>query len=364
MAGMQQETILIVDDEPTNLFVLNQVLQGQYQVRPAISGERALLAAATVPHPDLILLDVMMPNVDGYAVLQQLRNNPATAGIPVIFVTALDDEINEEHGFHLGAVDYIAKPVKPVVVLARVQTHLALKQAQDRLKQQNTWLEAEIARRMEEILTIQDVGIHALAQLAETRDPETGNHIRRTQEYVAILAQELKSQPRFRDTLNDQFIRLLIKSAPLHDIGKVGIPDTILLKPGRLTPEEMAIMQTHAKLGADAIEQAVRDTGKPVGFLALAIEIAHWHHERWDGSGYPDGLAADAIPVSARLMALADVFDALISPRVYKPPYPLDKARAIIAQGRGTHFDPDVADAFLARYADFVAIVQNYQGGL
>ncbi len=363
MADTGQETILIVDDEPSNLFVLNEVLRDHYKVRPAISGKRALLATAVSPRPDLILLDVMMPEMDGYAVLRQLRDNPETADIPVIFVTALENEINEKKGLQLGAVDYIVKPIKPAIVLARIHTHLALKQARDQLQHQNTWLEAEILRRMEEILLIQDVGIHALAQLAETRDPETGNHLRRTQEYVALLAQELRSLPKYRDLLDDHYIQLLTKSAPLHDIGKVGIPDTILLKPGKLTREEMAVMQTHAKLGADAIEQAVRATGKPVKFLTLAIEIAHWHHERWDGSGYPDGLAGEAIPLSARLMALADVFDALLSSRIYKPPYPFGEARDIIIQGRGTHFDPEITDAFLARFGDFVAIVQNYQGG-
>ncbi|MDD4880520.1 MAG: two-component system response regulator [Gallionellaceae bacterium] len=357
---MTSATLLIVDDEPANLALLARVLQPHYRVRAANSGERALETAASTPRPDLILLDVMMPEMDGYAVLVHLREDPQTSDIPVIFVTALDDEVNEEHGFSLGAVDYIAKPIKPAIVLARVATQLELKLARDRLVEQNTWLEAEVARRMEEILTIQDVGLHALAELAETRDSETGNHIRRTQEYVASLAHQLGELPRYRASLDQHTIQLIAKSAPLHDIGKVGIPDAILLKPGKLTPEEWAIMKTHARLGADAIDRAVRDTGKPVAFLTLAREIALWHHERWDGGGYPDGLAGEAIPISARLMALADVFDALVSRRVYKPALSFEQARAIIVEGRGSQFDPDVVDAFLARQDEFVAIANRY----
>jgi putative two-component system response regulator len=358
---MQPATLLIVDDEPTNLALLAEVLQAQYRVRAANSGERALQAVMSLPRPDLILLDVMMPDMDGYTVLSRLRDNMDMQDIPVIFVTALDDDVNEEHGFALGAVDYIAKPIRSAIVLARVKAQLELKWARDHLVDQNNWLESEVARRMDEILSIQDVGIHALAQLAETRDPETGNHIRRTQEYVGLLARQLSSHPRFTETLTEHFIQLLIKSAPLHDIGKVGIPDAILLKPGKLTSDEMTIMKTHARLGSDAIEKAIEDTGKPADFLFLAKEIAHWHHEKWDGSGYPDGLTGDAIPISARLMALADVFDALISERVYKPLMSIDEAREIITAGRGIHFDPDVTDAFLEVVDEFATVANRYR---
>jgi putative two-component system response regulator len=206
----------------------------------------------------------------------------------------------------------------------------------------------------------QEVSIRALAHLAETRDPETGNHILRTQGYVRELALRLRRHPRFADTLSDRYIDLLHRSAPLHDIGKVGIPDLILHKPGPLTSEEWRVMKTHAKLGADAIEQAERDAERPVEFLGLAKEIAHWHHEKWDGSGYPDALAGEAIPVSARLMAVADVFDALISPRVYKPEMSLPQARDIILRGRGQHFDPAVADAFLTGFDTFSRIAGRY----
>ena len=359
-----QKTLLIVDDAPENLSVLSDLLHPYYRVRAAISGQKALRIAASSPCPDLILLDVMMPDMDGYQVFERLRADPATAGIPVIFVTAMDSMEAELHGLDAGAVDYIAKPVVPPVLLARVRTQLELKEARDRLQDHNASLEAEVARRMAENELIQEVSIRALAHLAETRDPETGNHILRTQSYVHELGRRLQGHPRFAPILSDRYIRLLTRSAPLHDIGKVGIPDAILQKPGPLDAAEWAIMRTHARLGSEAIEMAERDATQPVEFLALAKEIARWHHEKWDGSGYPDGLAGDAIPVSARLMALADVFDALISPRGYKAPMPLEQARAIITAGRGSHFDPDVADAFLADFEAFADIARRHSDGL
>ncbi|MCX7168667.1 MAG: two-component system response regulator [Rhodocyclales bacterium] len=360
---MAAATILIVDDEPTNLFLLTSLLRPQYMVRAANSGESALRAAASEPRPDLVLLDVMMPMMDGYAVLSRLRENSATRDIPVVFLTALAETEDEERGLQLGAADYIAKPIKPAVVQARVRTQLEAKQARDWLKDQNATLEAEVVRRMTENDLTQRVSIRALAHLAETRDPETGSHILRTQGYVQQLAIGLRQHPRFAATMSERYIDLLARSAPLHDIGKVGIPDHILLKPGKLTADEWVIMQTHAKQGSDAIEQAERDIEMPLEFLSVAKEIARWHHEKWDGSGYPDALAGGAIPVSARLMALADVFDAVISVRVYKPAMPYAEAREIIAAGRGKHFDPDVADAFLAGFDDFVAIAERYRDG-
>lgn len=359
-ATARNATVLLVDDIPENLSVLSELLSPSYRVLVANNGQRALSLAISKPQPDLILLDVMMPDMDGYTVLQQLRANPATANVPVIFITAMSGMEDEQRGFDLGAVDYISKPIRPPIVLARVKAQLELKEARDWLLNKNEVLEAEVADRLKEILLIQDVSIHALARLAETRDPETGNHIRRTQSYVRALATQLRTHPRFSACLSAEYVEQLAKSAPLHDIGKVGIPDQILLKPGKLTPEEWEIMKTHARLGSDAIELAERDAVKPVAFLAIAKEIAHWHHERWDGSGYPDGLIGDAIPVPARLMALADVFDALISRRVYKPPMPYEQAREIIILDRGRHFDPDVVEAFIAVYDEFVGIAERY----
>jgi putative two-component system response regulator len=353
-------TILVVDDNPENLSQMGELLAPEFRVLAANSGRRALEIAAGETPPDLILLDVMMPVVDGYFVLEQLRSRPELRGIPVIFVTAMDGTDDEERGLELGAVDYITKPLRPAIVLARVRMQLELKDARDRLQGQNVFLESEIARRMSENQLIQDITIHALARLAETRDPETGNHLRRTQEYVRLLATRLKDHPRFAPDLDATTISLLAKSAPLHDIGKVGIPDHILLKRGPLTPAEWKVMETHTRMGAEAIEQAERDSDREIEFLALGKQIARHHHEWWNGNGYPDGLAGDAIPMAARLMALADVFDALISRRVYKDSMSFEEARRIIVGQRGLQFDPDITDAFVASFDEFCAIAMRY----
>jgi putative two-component system response regulator len=303
----------------------------------------------------------MMPGLDGYAVLARLRDTVRTCDIPVVFITALGDAADEERGLWLGANDYITKPIKPAVVLARVRTQLEAKQARDWLHDRNAALEVEVTRRLAENTLTQRVTVRALAHLAEARDAQTGHHILRTQAYMQRLALELRGNPRFEPVENDRFVDLLSLSAPLHDIGKVAIPDHILLKPGKLTADEWAVMQTHASRGSDAIEQAEHDVEAPLPFLTLAKEIARWHHEKWDGSGYPDGLAGDAIPLAARLMALADVFDALISRRAYKTAMSLQDARDHIVAGRGSHFDPEVVDAFLASFDDFVTIALRFR---
>ena len=367
------KVILVVDDAKENLTVIGELLEPHYRVRLALSGERALKVAQSEPRPDLILLDVMMPEMDGYQVLKELRRLPATRDIPVIFVTAMDATEDEEKGLHLGAVDYVTKPIRPAILLARVETHLELKQARDWLNDQNAYLEAEVGHRMKENELIKDVSLHALAMLAEKRDNETGNHLHRTRGYMEALMAHLKGHPRFRDYLDDRLRLLIAKATPLHDIGKVGIPDQILLKPGRLTPEEFEVMKHHSRIGADAIEVAIRhvlgdkgelpDPGQvdsPLAFLEVARQIALYHHEKWDGSGYPSGLAGGDIPVCARLMALADVFDALTCRRHYKEPFPADKVQAIILEGRGKHFDPDVVDAFFELKDQFLAIAQRY----
>ena len=357
---MLPPTVLVVDDVPENLTVLGELLVRDYTVRAANSGAAALKLAALQPRPDLILLDLMMPGMDGFEVMSRLRADPLTRDIPVICVTALNATEEEERGLSMGAVDYITKPLRPPVVLARVRTQMELKLARDRLSNQNAFLEAEVARRMFENQLAQDASIHALARLAETRDPETGNHILRTQEYVRRLGQLLCRHPRFAASLSEHAIELLAKSAPLHDIGKVGIPDHILLKPARLTAEEWLVMKTHAAIGAEAIERAEADAQQPIEFLAVAKQIARHHHERWDGHGYPDGLAGDAIPLPARLMAVADVFDALISKRVYKPALAYARAREIIVASRASHLDPDVVDAFLRDFDTFRGIADRH----
>ena len=355
--------VLVVDDVPENLTVLGELLQPTYEVIAALTGERALELADRPTPPDLILLDVMLPHLDGFAVLARLRANPRTKDIPVIFVTALGDASSEERGISLGAVDYITKPIRPVVVLARVHAQIEARRARAVLNGYNAFLEAEVKRRMVENDRTQLVTIRALAHLAETRDPETGNHILRTQAYVNLLARRLSGHPRFAATLDARFIELLTRSAPLHDIGKVGIPDHILLKPGKLTPDEWEVMKTHAAVGAEAIERAERDIDQPVAFLQVAKQVCRWHHERWDGGGYPDGLRGDDIPLAARIMTLADVFDALINRRVYKAPMPAAEARAIIVAERGRQFDPDVVDAFVADFDEFVVVAERYAEG-
>lgn len=355
--------ILVADDEQPILDTVSAYLrQESYQVVTAGNGRDALFQFRH-EQPDLVVLDVMMPEMDGYQVLSQLQANPATADIPVIFVTALDSSGAEERGLALGVADYITKPIRPSIVLARVRAQIELKAARDLLRDHNRSLQREIDRRMAENLQIQDVSIRALGRLAEIRDPETGNHLRRTQGYVRTLAMQLRFHPRFAAFLTAHNIEVLVKSAPLHDIGKVGIPDHILLKPGQLTADEWVIMKTHSRLGYLAIEQAEQDAEHRIEFLSMAKEIAHYHHEKWDGSGYPDGLAGDVIPISARLMALADVFDALLAHRVYKAGLPVEEALQIIRGGRGCHFDPDVVDAFFARQNVFLAIAAQHAAG-
>jgi len=357
----QKAIILVVDDTPDNLTLMSGLLKDNYLVKVANSGARALKIAQSETPPDLILLDIMMPEMDGYEVCRRLKADNKTRDIPIIFLTAKTEIIDETLGFELGASDYITKPISPPIVLARVETHLAVKRMQDFLKDKNTYLASEVNKRTAEIMAIQDVTINAMASLAETRDNETGNHIRRTQHYVKVLAEKVRFNPRFAHFLNDdKTIELLFKSAPLHDIGKVGIPDRILLKPGRFEPEEFEIMKTHTTLGRDAILQAEKDLGVEMPFLKYAKEIAYSHQEKWDGSGYPEGLSGDDIPISARLMAVADVYDALISRRVYKAPMPHEKAVEIIKEGKGTHFDPDMADAFLELQDEFKKIAATY----
>ncbi len=285
----------------------------------------------------------------------------------MIFLTARTQVDDEQHGLELGAVDYITKPISPPILLARVRTHLTLKAAADFLHDRNAYLEQEVERRSEEarhraeeVRASHEVMLVALASIAETRDNETGNHILRTQHYVRQLAEHLSRLPRYAGKFDDQTINRLFKAAPLHDIGKVGIPDRILLKPDRLTADEFEIMKTHTTLGRDAIETAQRRVGIRVPLLEVAKEIAYSHQEKWDGSGYPEGLAGEAIPLSARLMAIADVYDALISRRVYKEPMSHEAALEIMATGRGGHFDPDMLDGFLDIQDQIRAIADRY----
>jgi putative two-component system response regulator len=356
----EKPTILAIDDSPDNLWLLSGLLKDQYRIKLCGSGEKGL-AISRGEAPDLILLDVMMPGLSGYEVCRQLKADPATQHVPIIFLTAMTSTADEERGLALGAADFITKPINPPIVLARVATQLQAKAGADFLRDQNKFLEEEVQKRAREITAIQDVTILAMASLAETRDNETGNHIRRTQNYVRVLAQTLRERvPRLREQLSDHRIDLLFKSAPLHDIGKIGIPDRILLKPGRFEPHEFEIMKRHTTLGRDAIQHAEDMLGVPVEFLQCAKEIAYSHQEKWDGSGYPQGLSGEAIPLSARIMAVADVYDALISRRVYKDGMSHEQALGIMREGRGSHFDPDILDVFLALAEEFRRIAQRF----
>lgn len=359
--------ILIVDDEAVNLSVLSKVLTPHFVVRASKKGEDALSNASVEPVPDLVLLDIMMPGMDGYEVLTKMRAAPKTRDIPVIFLSALNADLDEEKGLRLGAVDYITKPFKPAIVLERIRTHLELKEARDRLKNQNEWLEAEVNRRVRENQMIQDVSMIVIAQLAETRDADTANHVLRTRAYVDIIARRLLTSSKYADELKRSLERI-VKASPLHDIGKIGIPDAILLKPGKLSPEEFDVMKTHCRIGGGAIRRAIANaeilkedrpadtTPSSLLFLEEAETIAAFHHERWDGTGYPNGLKGDEIPLSARIMALADVFDALTSDRPYKSAWSVDEAVAYIREQRGGHFDPDIVDAFETELDAFIQV--------
>jgi len=343
----RKTTILIVDDATDNINVISAIFKDIYRVKAATSGERALQIASSDDPPDLILLDVLMPGMDGYDTIKRLKANERTSDIPVIFLTSKTEAEDERTGFDLGAVDYITKPINPAILFARVDTHLTLKRVRDELEMKNRYLMEEVEKRTREISVIQDVTIMAMGSLAEMRDNETGNHIRRTQYYIKELAEHLVKKGKYRDVLTPENINLLFKSAPLHDIGKIGIPDRILLKPGKLTPEEFEIMKEHTTIGRDALVAAESLLDVDSSFLRFAREIVYSHHEWWNGKGYPQGLSGEEIPIAARLMAIADVYDATRCKRVYKPSKDHKTAVDEMVSERSTHFDPEILDAFL-----------------
>ncbi|MCG8617857.1 MAG: two-component system response regulator, partial [Desulfobacterales bacterium] len=342
---MNSPTVLAVDDSTNNIDLVVGALGASYTISVATNGRDALFLAVK-EQPDLILLDVMMPEINGYDVCRSLKADPRTREIPVIFLTALHDDTDEATGLKLGAVDYITKPFNPELLRRRVETHISLKTHRDHL-------EELVATRTMQLNLTRDITIEIAGNLAEYRDPETGGHIRRTQNYVKCLALALRGCKAFPAyPLDDDHIDLLVKSAPLHDIGKVGVPDAILLKPGKLTPEEFDAMKQHTVYGRDIITASEKRLGNE-SFLRIAREIAYSHHEWWDGSGYPLGLKGEEIPLAGRLMALADVYDALISKRSYKPAFSHDKAVRIITEAKGTHFDPELVDLFLVHEDEF-----------
>ncbi|MCL1049743.1 two-component system response regulator [Shewanella abyssi] len=360
MSEENRSIILTVDDTVTNIEVVKGVLFDDYLVQAALSGEVAL-KIINKRKPDLILLDVMMPGMDGYEVCERLKADEATRDIPIIFLTAKSQEEDEAKGLALGAVDYITKPISPSILKVRVKNHLLLKASRELLEKQNEVLEERVLQRTIQLNELQDVAMVAMGALAESRDADTGNHIRRTQRYVKILAEELATTDKYKAYLQPDIITALFKSAPLHDIGKVGVADRILLKPGKLTAVEFEEMKRHTTYGRDAIAAAEGSINIADNFLIFAKEIAYYHHEKWDGSGYPEGLVGEQTPVSARLMAIADVYDALISKRIYKDAFSHQNAVDIIVAGRGTHFDPLMVDSFVKIVDKFYQIAETYK---
>lgn len=321
-ANTQLTKILIVDDEPLNLKVLKQVLQDHYRLSFAKNGFDAL-ELIKQEKPSLILLDVMMPGMTGFEVCRQLKKQDETRTIPVIFVTALADEADESEGFAAGGVDYINKPISPALVRARVKTHLSLVHVED-LKRTHIEL------------------IQRLGRAAEFKDNETGLHVIRMSHVSGRLAQQLG--------MSAEFCEQLVHAAPMHDIGKIGVPDHVLLKPGKLNDAELAIMRQHPQMGAKILDNSSS------ALIKLAHSVALYHHEKWDGSGYPFGLKEESIPIEARIIAVADVFDALLNKRPYKEAWPVDKTIDEIKAQSGKHFDPAVVDALLACLPDLIAI--------
>lgn len=353
-----KKTVLIVDDVSENIDVLVGLLKGIYNLSIAKNGKIALDLVKTVK-PDLILLDIMMPGMDGYEVCAKLKEDDETKNIPVIFLTALNQQEDEEKGLLIGGVDYITKPFDPALLKARIKTHMELKAHRDHLQ-------SLVDEKTKEVVKTRDAILASMAFLAEFRDPETGDHVLRTKEYVKALAQHLKSE--FPEELTDENIEAMYEAAELHDIGKVGVPDSILLKPAKLTPEEMEEMKKHTIYGGDVLRKTENLLGTSTLLLTRAKEIAEGHHEKYDGTGYPKGLKGDEIPLSARFMSLADVYDALVSKRRYKDGFTHEDAVKTIVEGDGTgrtkpeHFDPRVIKAFKEINEKFKDIAEKYSG--
>jgi putative two-component system response regulator len=355
-------TILLVDDSD-NLTLLGDLLKNHYKTVETVSyGKKALERAqsSSLP-PDIILIDITIPKAEGYELCEQLKTDSSTRDIPILFLVEKNDLPDEGYVFEVGAEDYITKPINTATVLARIKTHLELKQLKAITDNQVLLIESKVQERTTNLMVTQYAAIYAMGYLSGTRENITGNHIWRNQHYVKALAEKLRTHPRFSDFLNDDsIIEMLFMTAPLHDIGNVGIPDRILLKPGRLTPDEFEIVKNHTQIGQNVIHQTERDFGIDIPILKFAKEIIYCHHEKWDGSGYPEGLTGNSIPIPARIAAIADVYDALIRRLVYKPPMQHEQAVKIILEGRGTHFDPDMVDAFHEIHEDFQRIAHTY----
>jgi putative two-component system response regulator len=346
-------TILIVDSASENLMAMKTVLRDRYTVRMAASGEGAFQQMNELPHPELVVLDESLPDMDGYAVLQELRASFLTADIPVLMLSGSADAFGGRKALEAGAVDVLRKPVLSDLLLARIATHIELRRLRNAGRNEPGRVNRLVAERTKQVVEVRDAAIMAIACLAEANDTNTARHVRRTQRYFMALARELRFHPAYRLQLGDLDIALMAQAVPLHDIGKLRVPDAILNKPGRLTLDEFEVMKQHTVYGRDAIASVAGALGGDTRFLRHAHDIAGSHQEKWNGTGYPEGLQGLGIPLSARLMAVADVYDALISERVYKPTFTHETAIELIRQGRGEHFDPDVVDALLVVENEF-----------
>ncbi len=353
-----QANIIIVDDTSANLEVLAGMLKNSgHKVRPFLSGRLALQAAENSP-PDLILLDIMMPEMDGFEVCRELKASPKLRDIPVIFISALSETMDKVKAFDTGGIDYVTKPFQFEEVRVRVETHLKLRRMQVALEAHNRHLEDLVREQVREISDSQMITIFALAKLAESRDADTGKHLERIQIYCKLLATKLKEDPHYAESITQTYVDNLFHASPLHDIGKVAIPDSILLKTGRLTPEEFEIMKTHSTLGARTLE-AVRAKYPKNAFINMGIAIARSHHEKWDGSGYPNGLAGEDIPLAARIVAVADYYDAVRFKRCYKAAATHEEACKFILDGNGAHFSPRIIEAFKGLEKEFREVRQK-----
>jgi len=338
--------ILVVDDDKTNLARAQKILLPYYRIAATSSGMAALKYLEN-NHPDLILLDINMPGMDGFEVMEKLRRREDTAGIPVIFLTADNLAETEVKCFQVGAVDFVAKPFVPDILLSRVGKTIELEQYRhhlERMVQEQADKIMEDARR---ISMIQDSVIVGMANLIESRDGSTGKHVKNTQMYVQMIVDELHRRGLFSECLTEEYMQDICKAAPLHDVGKIKVPDSVLQKPGKLTPEEFELMKMHTTYSRKIIKTIIGDV-EDENYVRIVEDIAMYHHERWDGTGYPTGLAGERIPLAARIMAVADVFDALYEERVYKPPVrPIERIMQIMMEGRGTQFDPVIIDVFV-----------------
>lgn len=340
-----KNTILVVDDDKTNLALAQKILAPRYRIAASNSGAGALKYLEN-HRPELILLDINMPDLDGFAVMERLRSQEATKSIPVIFLTADNLAETEIKCFRMGAMDFVTKPFVPDILLSRVDKTIELDQYRHNLERMVREQADKITEDARRLSKIQDSVIIGMANLIESRDGSTGKHVKNTQMYVRMIANELRRRRLFEAELTEEYIEDLCKAAPLHDVGKIKIPDAILQKPGKLTPEEFDTMKTHTTHSRTIIQMIIGDV-EDEHYVRIVEDIALYHHERWDGSGYPTGLAGEQIPLAARIMAVADVFDALYEERCYKPPMrPIERIMQIMAEGRGTQFDPVIMDVF------------------